>query len=70
MFALRATVHTMIQSTPAQLVFGQDSILNRRHEANWQLIKKCKQDVIHKGYQQENCNQKEHMYNKGNKVLL
>ena len=38
--ALRATVHTTMQYTPAQLVFRQDSILNKRHEANWNSIKK------------------------------
>ena len=37
MFAL---VHTTTQHTPAQLVFGQDSVLNTLHEANWQIIKK------------------------------
>ena len=35
MFALREMVHTTTQYIPAQLVFGQDSILNTRHEANW-----------------------------------
>ena len=49
MFALRATVHTMMQYTQAQLVFGRDSVLNTRHEANWQLLKKHKQDIINKG---------------------
>ena len=34
-FALRATVHTKTQYTPAQLVFGQDSILSTRHKVNW-----------------------------------
>ena len=34
MFELRATVHTTMQYTPAQLVLGQDSILNTRHEAS------------------------------------
>ena len=33
-FTLRATVHTTMQYTPAQLVFGQDSILNICHKAN------------------------------------
>ena len=33
-FALRATVNTTTQHTPAQLVLGQDSILNTRREAN------------------------------------
>ena len=49
MFALRATVHTTTQYTPAQLVFGCDSILNTRHEADWQLIKTRKQNLINKG---------------------
>ena len=70
MFALRPMVHTTTQYTPAQLLFGRDSILNTRHKENWQLIKKCKQDLINKGNQQEHRNQKEHMYNKGDKVLL
>ena len=34
MFAVRATAHNTTQHTPAQLVFGRDSILNTRHEAN------------------------------------
>ena len=57
-------------STPAQLVFGQDSILNTPYEANWQLINKCKQASINKGNQREKYNGKEHMYNKGDKDLL
>ena len=51
MFALCATVHTTAQHTPAQLVYRQDSILNTRHKASWQLIKKRKQDLINKGNQ-------------------
>ena len=51
MFALRATVHTTTQYTTAQLVYRRDSILNTRHEANWQLIKNRKQDLINKGNQ-------------------
>ena len=38
MFALRATVHTTTQYTPAQLIFGRDSIINRRHEIDWETI--------------------------------
>ena len=70
LFALCAMVHTTTQYTPALLVFGQDSILNTHQEANCQLIMKQKQDLINKGNQQENHNQKEHTYNKGDKVLL
>ena len=39
MFAIRTTVHTPIQHTPPQLVFGRDAILNINQEANWQLMK-------------------------------
>ena len=44
MFALRATVHTTKQRTPAQFVFRGDIILNTRHKVNWQLIRKRKED--------------------------
>ena len=70
MFSRCATVHTTTQYTPAQLVFGRDSLLNTRHAANWQLIKKRKHELINKGIQQQNHNVKEHTYNIGNKVLL
>ena len=70
LFALCATVHTTTRNTPAHLVFGQDLILNTHHDANWQIITKHKQDLINKGIQQENRYQKEHIYNKGDKVLL
>ena len=35
MFALRAVVHIMTQYTPAQIAFGQHSIMNIGHEAKW-----------------------------------
>ena len=44
--AIRNTVHTTLLSTPAQLVFGRDSILNITHEANWKLIRDRKQKLI------------------------
>ena len=55
-FALCAKVHKTTRYTPAHLVFGQDSILNTRHKANRQLIKKRKQDLINKENKRENCN--------------
>ena len=70
MFALRATVHTTSQYTPAQLVFGRDSVLNVRHEANWKLIKERKQKLINRGNESENKNRVLHEYKVGDKVLL
>ena len=57
MFSLHVMVHTITQYTQAQLVFRGDSILNLLHKAK-HLIEKRKQDLINKGNQQENCNQK------------
>ena len=70
MFALRATVHTTTQHTPAQLIFGRDSIMNTRHEADWQLIKNRKQNLINKGNARENRKRSDHTYSTGDKVLL
>ena len=70
MFALRVTVHTTTQYTPAQLIFGRDSIINRRHEIDWETIRKQKQNLINKGNERENRNRKNHTYKQGDKVLL
>ena len=54
MFAIRSTMHTTMQHTPLQLVFGRDTILNINQEANWQVIKQRKHALINKGNQKEN----------------
>ena len=56
MFALRATVHTNMQYTPAQLIFGRNSIINRSHIVDWEMTRKRKQDLINKGNKRENRN--------------
>ena len=55
-FALRATVHTTTQYTPAQLIVGRDSNINR-HKVDWETIRKRKQILINKGNERENRNQ-------------
>ena len=69
-FAVRSTFHTTLQSTPGQLVFGRDMILNIKHTANWEYIKQRKQQIINKNNQRENAKRKEHVYRVGDKVLL
>ncbi len=54
---------------PAQLVFGEDMILNINHAANWDIIKQRKQKlflIITKGKTRS----KSHTYNAGDKVIL
>ena len=62
MFPLRATVHTTMQYTPAQLGFRRDSIINLRLYVNCKIRKKQKQDLINNGNERENCNQINHTY--------
>ena len=70
MFAMRSTVHTTTKSTPAQLVFGRDSILNIQHQADWQMIQKRKQDLINKNNMRENLKRKVYQYLPGQQVLV
>ena len=66
---MRSTVHTAMQATPMQLVFGRDAIMNSTSNANWQLIRQKKQAVIHKNNQAENNKRIHHQY-KVNKTVL
>ena len=70
MFAVRATVHTTLQATPSQLVFGRDSMLNITHDTNWKLIKERKQKLIKAGNARENRTRIPHTYKTGDKVLI
>ena len=69
MFATRATFHTTLQATPAQLVFGRDSILNTKFEADWNIIRQRKQSIIAKNNERENKGRIKHTYKVGDKVL-
>jgi hypothetical protein len=69
-FAVRSTFHTTLRSTPGQLVFGRDMIFNTKHEANWEFIRKRKQQIIEKNNEAENAKRIPHTYNIGDKVLI
>ena len=69
-FAVRATIHTTLQKTQTQLIFGRDMILNVNHVANWEHIKQRKQRLIEKNNKQENAKRLPHSYKEGDKVLL
>lgn len=69
-FAVRSTYHTTLQATPAQLVFGRDSILNIRHEADWIYIQHKKQQRIKANNARENAKRKEYQYKVNDQVLV
>jgi hypothetical protein len=70
MFAVRATLHTTLQATPMQLVFGRDAILNVKHITDWEHIRQQKQDRINKNNKRENKNRRNHQYTLGDQILL
>ena len=37
--AIHSTHHTIIQASPAQLVFGQDMLLDMKFKADWKAIR-------------------------------
>ena len=69
-FAIRATYHTTLQATPAQLVFGRDMLLPIRINADWDLIKQRKQEEIDRNNRRENRDRVDHTYKAGDKVYL
>ena len=69
-FATRATVHTTMNASPSQLVFGRDAILNTKFHADWEIIKKQKQQRINKNNATENAKRIPHHYQIGDKILL
>jgi hypothetical protein len=55
-FGIRSTCHTTLQASPGQLVFGRDMIHDVRFQANWDIIKNNKQNIISSSNKIENIN--------------
>ena len=69
-FACHATVHTTLNASPTQLVFGRDAILNTRYEADWKVIRERKQKRINYNNQKENAKRIQHTYQINDKILV
>ena len=69
-WAIRRTVHTMLDATPGQLVFGRDMLLPIQIKTDWARIRQCKQDIINGNNRKENVKCIEHEYRVEEKVLL
>jgi transposase InsO family protein len=67
-FAMNSTVHTTTRATPMQLVFGRDSILPIKFQADWELIKARKLTMIEKNNDRENEKRIPYEYKIGDKV--
>jgi hypothetical protein len=69
-FAMNSTVHTTNRATPTQLVFGRDTMVNIKFQADWDLIKSRKQTLITKNNRRENAERIPHEYKQGDQVLV
>ena len=68
-WAIRSTVHTSTNYTPAQLVFGRDMIFDLAFKANWNRIREKKQEQINNNNQRENARRIKHTYKINDRVL-
>lgn len=69
-WAVRSTYHTTMEATPGQLVFGRDMIYDIKFKANWEYIRKRKQNIIDTSNKRENAGRIEHRYKPGHLVQL
>ena len=67
-WAIRNTVHTMLDATPGQLIFGRDMLLPIQIKTDRARIRQCKQDIINVNNRKENEKRIEHKYHVGEKV--
>ena len=69
-YAIRSTVHTTLEASPAQLVYGRDMLLPIKFEADWNRIRNKRQNEINRNNQRENRSRIAHEYVVGQKVLV
>ena len=69
-FATRATIHTTLNASPSQLAFGRNAMLNMESHADWETIRRRKQQRINKNNEAENARRIPHTYRVGDKVLI
>ena len=69
-FAVCATYHTTLQTSPMQIVFGRDAILNIKHVADLEHIQQRKKLWINHNNKQENMQRNNHQYKVGDKIQV
>ena len=69
-WAVRSSYHSVLEATPAQLVFGRDMVVNLQFAADWQSISRRKQAQVDKDNLRENSKRVAHDYRPGEQVLV
>ncbi|OWZ22105.1 Pol Polyprotein [Phytophthora megakarya] len=65
-FAVRASYHSILNASPGQLIFGQDTISHQLYESNWSYISKRRYNAILADNDRENPT----FYQPGDHVML
>jgi transposase InsO family protein len=69
-FALRATIHTTLEASPAQLVYGRDMIIHTQFVADWARIRDRQRQLTVRDNARENKTRHRHHYRVGDRVLI
>ncbi|OWZ10035.1 Pol Polyprotein [Phytophthora megakarya] len=70
MFALRASNHSMLKASPAQLAFGRDMLVDIAHQTDWKAEHQRKVDQVRTHNERENKGRVKWTYRPGDHVLL
>ena len=68
--AVNSTVHTTLNATPTQLVFGRDAFLPVTFQADWTYIADRKQHLIVQNNKRENAKRRPHVYSVDDSVMI
>ncbi|EGZ28797.1 hypothetical protein PHYSODRAFT_552476 [Phytophthora sojae] len=69
-YAIRASYHSVLRASPAQLLFGEDMITRQLHFANWSFLSKQRFLSILQDNERENMKRLQHFYKVGDQVML
>ena len=68
--AVNSTIHTTLNASPTQLVFGRDAFLPVKFQADWSYIAQRKQHLIVQNNARENLKRIPHVYRVNDQVFL
>lgn len=69
-YIIRASCHTVLRASPAQLLFGEDMLTRQLQFANWNYLSKQRFMTILQDNERENLKRVQHFYRVGDNVML
>ncbi|KAL7541071.1 hypothetical protein ACHAWF_006846 [Thalassiosira exigua] len=69
-WAIRSTIHAVMEATPAQLVFGRDMLFNIAYTIPWKEVAAKRSRAAKLGNKRENSKRTKYTYEVGQKTLL